>query len=132
MKIKSLLIGLLACSAMVACTNEDAPVNDGTDTQKGDAYVTVKLSMSGNAGSRGFSDGGFEEVESNSNEVKVNKAIFYFLDANNQGCANKYTLGDVKKLAEWAESEDENASTDLTSQAVVVIKNTIATPASIV
>ena len=124
---------MLASVALVGCTNTDEPeVNNGNETQKGDAYVTVKLSMSGNAGSRGFSDGGFEEVESNSNEVKVNKAIFYFLDANNQGCANKYTLGDVKKLAEWAESEDENASTDLTSQAVVVIKNPIATPASIV
>ena len=124
---------MLASVALVGCTNTDEPeVNNGNETQKGDAYVTVKLAMSGNTGSRAFSDGGFEEVESTSNEVKVNKAIFYFLDANNQGCADKYTLGNVSNLAEWTESDGNNASTDLTSQAVVVIKNPIATPASIV
>ena len=78
---------MLACTALVGCTSEDAPeVNNGKDNQKGDAYVTVKLSMSGNAGSRGsFADDKFAEAENN--EVTVTKAIFYFLDENGQGCA---------------------------------------------
>ena len=78
MKIKSLLIGMLASVALVGCTNTDEPeVNNGNETQKGDAYVTVKLAMSGNAGSRAFQDGQF--VDGEVNEVAVNKAIFYFL-----------------------------------------------------
>ena len=45
MKIKSLLIGMLACSAMVACTNED-PIDNGNENPaaKSDkAYLAVKL-----------------------------------------------------------------------------------------
>ena len=131
MKIKSLLIGMLACTALVGCTSEDAPeVNNGKDNQKGDAYVTVKLSMSGNAGSRAsFADNKFAEAESN--EVIVTKAIFYFLDENGQGCADKYQLGDINNLKEWADGTD-NTNIDMTSGAVVVIKNPITTPKSIV
>ena len=131
MKIKSLLIGMLACTALVGCTSEDAPeVNNGKDNQKGDAYVTVKLSMSGNAGSRAsFADNKFAEAESN--EVTVTKAIFYFLDENGQGCADKYQLEDVNNLKEWADGTD-NTNIDMTSGAVVVIKNPITTPKSIV
>ena len=124
MKIKSLLIGMLACSAMVACTNEDAPVNNGNDNQKGDAYVTVKLAMSGNAGSRAFQDGQF--VDGENNEVAVNKAIFYFFDANGQGCADKFVMTNTENL-DWT---DNSASIDEKSNAIVVIKNPIATPAS--
>ena len=124
MKIKSLLIGMLACSAMVACTNEDAPVNNGNDNQKGDAYVTVKLAMSGNVGSRAFQDGQF--VDGEENEVAVNKAIFYFFDANGQGCADKFVMTNTENL-DWT---DNSASIDEKSNAIVVIKNPIATPAS--
>ena len=117
---------MLACSAMVACTNTDEPeVNNGKDAQKGDAYVTVKLSMSGNAGSRTFSDGGF--VEGGINEVAVNKAIFYFFDANGQGCANKFVMDNTTNL-QWGGNDDANI--DKKSNAIVVIKNPIATPAS--
>ena len=115
---------MLACSAMVACTNEDAPVNNGNDNQKGDAYVTVKLAMSGNAGSRAFQDGQF--VDGENNEVAVNKAIFYFFDANGQGCADKFVMTNTENLV-WA---DNSASIDEKSNAIVVIKNPIATPAS--
>ena len=124
MKIKSLLIGMLACSAMVACTNEDAPVNNGNDNQKGDAYVTVKLAMSGNAGSRAFQDGQF--IDGENNEVAVNKAIFYFFDENGQGCADKFVMTNTANLV-WA---DNSASIDEKSKAIVVIKNPVATPTS--
>ena len=124
MKIKSLLIGMLACSAMVACTNED-PIDNGNDNQKGDAYVTVKLAMSGNAGSRAFQDGQF--VDGADNEVAVNKAIFYFFDANGQGCADKFVMTNTENLA-WAGST--TTGVDQESDAIVVIKNPIATPTS--
>ena len=130
MKIKSLLIGMLACTALVGCTSEDAPeVNNGKDNEKGNAYVTVKLSMSGNAASRAFSDSGFKEASDD--EVKVTKATFYFLDENGQGCADKYTLTNVANLEKWTDGGTD-ASIDKTSGAVVVIKNPITTPKSMI
>ena len=125
MKIKSLLIGMLASVALVGCTNTDEPeVNNGNETQKGDAYVTVKLAMSGNVGSRAFQDGQF--VDGEDNEVAVNKAIFYFFDANGQGCADKFVMTNTENL--WGDSE--STGVDKETGAIVVIKNPIATPAS--
>ena len=44
MKIKSLLIGMLACSAMVACTNEDLLENEENPALNGEkAYLAVRL-----------------------------------------------------------------------------------------
>lgn len=128
MKIKSLLIGMLACTALVGCTSEDVPeVNNGKDNQKGDAYVTVKLSMSGNTASRAaFSESGFKAADDE--EVAVNKAIFYFFDANGQGCADKFVMSNVSNLT-WTSGSN---SIDQESNAIVVIKNPIATPASMV
>ena len=119
---------MLASVALVGCSSEDAPeVNNGKDNQKGDAYVTVKLSMSGNAGSRAaFSESGFKNADQN--EVDVNKAIFYFFDANGQGCANKYVMDDVSNL-DWTAG---TSSIDQESNAIVVIKNPVATPASMI
>ena len=121
---------MLACTALVGCTSEDAPeVNNGKDNEKGNAYVTVKLSMSGNAASRTFADGKFKEADEA--EYAVTKATFYFLDENGQGCADKYTLTNVDNLKEWTDG-GEDANVDWTSGAVVVIKNPITTPKSMV
>ena len=130
MKIKSLLIGMLASVALVGCTNTDEPeVNNGNETQKGDAYVTVKLAMSGNVGSRASQENQF--VVGDPKEVAVNKAIFYFFDANGQGCADKFEMDNTNRLIEnltWDDSE--STGVDQESGAIVVIKNPIATPAS--
>ena len=121
---------MLACTALVGCTSEDAPeVNNGKDNEKGNAYVTVKLSMSGNAASRTFANDEFKEADEA--EYAVTKATFYFLDENGQGCADKYTLTNVDNLKEWTDG-GKDANVDWTSGAVVVIKNPITTPKSMV
>ena len=77
MKIKSLLIGMLACSAMVACTNEDVPEVDNGKVNAGDqAYIAVNISNS-NVNSRGTSttfENGIDE------ENAFEKATFFFFD----------------------------------------------------
>ena len=121
---------MLASVALVGCTNTDEPeVNNGNETQKGDAYVTVKLAMSGNVGSRASQENQF--VVGDPKEVAVNKAIFYFFDANGQGCADKFEMDNTNRLIEnltWDDSE--STGVDQESGAIVVIKNPIATPAS--
>ena len=60
MKIKRFLIGMLACSAMVACTNEDVIDNgQGNPQDANTAYVSVKLVMASEGGSRATTDGGY-------------------------------------------------------------------------
>ena len=80
MKIKSLLIGMLACSAMVACTNED-PIDNGNENQtvKSDkAYLAVKLVDANNTSSRGAGDGTNPFHFGAADENAVNSVEFYF------------------------------------------------------
>lgn len=88
MKIKGLLLGMFACAALVACTNDDLVENDGNQPQTGElenipAYITVSLSGSSNssrAAVNGDTDGDSEDsghhnaglpAENNVNNVLV-------------------------------------------------------------
>ena len=80
MKIKSLLIGMLACSAMVACTNED-PIDNGNENlaAKSDkAYLAVKLVDANNTSSRGAGDKANPFHFGAADENEVNSVEFYF------------------------------------------------------
>ena len=79
---------MLACSAMVACTNTDEPeVNTGNENGgKAEAYMSVKLVMTETGGSRA-TDGGYNpgedgEAEGTISEQKIDgtKSIFLFYD----------------------------------------------------
>ena len=81
MKIKSLLIGMLACSAMVACTNED-PIDNGSENGgKAEAYMAIRLVNANGTQSRG-SDGNFEYGTEEENNVAT--TTFYFFKANGE------------------------------------------------
>ena len=77
MKIKRLLIGMLACSAMVACTNDDVldnPVdNPVLNGEKG--YLKVKLVNT--TGSVGRAADEFEEGTADENNVSSVNFFFF-------------------------------------------------------
>lgn len=123
MKIKSLLFGLLACTALVACSNEDIVVDEGNNEIEGEAYVAVNFVMLGGISrALGDSDGGTED------ENRVTSATFLFFNGNGQGCADPKTV-DGKDLEAWS---DGSGSIDKISNAVVVLENPTGIPASIV
>ena len=72
MKIKSLLIGMLACSAMVACTNTDEPEVDNGNENGKKYYAAVNLAMPGNS-SRAADFNGFADGTSQENGFKITK-----------------------------------------------------------
>ena len=69
---------MLACTALVGCTNEDELVNNENENQqKGDkAYVMVKINNTEGISSRGY-EGGF----ANGNEHAIKNVNFYFYSA---------------------------------------------------
>lgn len=81
MKIKSLILGMIACAAFSACSSDDADVivNDNQEFKGDAAYMNVRLSYADN-GTRAV-DGGFEYGV---NEQAVKTAHFYFYDAAGQ------------------------------------------------
>ena len=91
MKIKSLLIGMLACTALVGCTSEDSPeVNNGNETGDAKAYMKVQLIMNDVSGSRA-TDGGYADGEAKEQTINSDNSIFLFYDA----AGNYITFGKV-------------------------------------
>ena len=81
MKIKSLLIGMLACTALVGCTNNDDVVSNKIDNGgKNTSYVGVKLIMNENGGSRAATDGGYDTGDDAEQIINIDKSIFLFYD----------------------------------------------------
>lgn len=93
MKIKSLLIGMLASTAFVACTNEDDVVNNEQAVAgKAENYVAVNIVMpEGVQGRADVYDAGTDA------EGTISGAVFFFFDANGNGCATPYYV-DGKQL----------------------------------
>ena len=119
MKIKSLLIGMLACSAMVGCTSEDVlEVNNGENKFDGEkAYLAVKIAST-NANSRAESDT-YEEGEAK--EHHVNDARFYFFDAN----YNAFNIGgtNYKEATPKNTDKDNMKNVEEILETVLVIEN---------
>ena len=132
MKIKRFLISMLACSAMVACTNEDVLDNNEQNLKGNEYYVAVSFAMPGNGSSRALgSTPTFED--GTSAELKVNKATFFFMNAAGNSCADAFTLPTIANLDPWAGVDATGkANVDATSSPVIVMKNATEIPSSII
>lgn len=123
MKIKSLLAGMFACAALVACTNNDLVEDGGSQPLEGDAYMAVNIVMPSENGSRAL--GGFED--GSPAETGVTDATFLFLDASFNGCA------DPCKVTEFSfDSVTSPEGAQSISKAVLIINNDRVQPAYVV
>ena len=115
MKIKSLLIGMLACSAMVACTNEDVIDNPNVnpESKDGNAYMAIRLVNATGVASR--AEGDYEDGLEAENEVST--ATFYFFDAEGS------PLDNVQKATSWYLDEDKTDHIEKISDAVITLNN---------
>lgn len=135
MKIKSLLVGMLACTALVGCSNEDEVLNgeQGVESRGEKGYMAVNL-VNPEMGSRAYQDG-------EGNEVKVGKIRFYFFGDN--GTAYKVTdalnvngANYVEVTPEVGDVSDSDPANDnvnkITSAHIVINKSKVAPPKSVV
>lgn len=74
MKIKNLLFGMLACAALVGCSNDDEP----NVPVSGESYVAINIVSPG--GSSRAEAGGYEVGSEQENAAE--KALFVFFDKN--------------------------------------------------
>lgn len=79
MKINNVLLGILACGGLIACTNSDI-VDDGANDFKGvNAYMGIKIALPGDvAGSRAITDGGY--INGSAGEQAISDIYFAFYD----------------------------------------------------
>lgn len=138
MKIKSMLVGMLACTAMVSCTNDDVLEGGNNPAQNGErSYMAVNI-VSANSGSRSTSTvtGDKYQDANEANEVKVGKVRFYFFDEN--GAAYKVTdknntNANYIEIENPKISEGSTANVDKKTPSVLVIEQSkVAPPKSVV
>ena len=130
---------MLACSAMVACTNEDAPVNGENNKFDGDkAYLAVNI-VTSEANSRAAGAEGY--VDGTGNECAVGKARFYFFNADGSAYTNTTTTATNANYYEVnlgvTQYPEVNDNEEYRSTAILVIGTnqkgeTAGTPYSIV
>ena len=111
---------MLACSAMVACTNED-PIDNGNDNTslngKGEAYLAVKILDANGRESRAANG---SDYDYSTTEHEIETAHFYFYDQS--GKYVSYAIADL-------DPQDKNEATTVESvtTSVLVLKNLTST-----
>ena len=114
MKIKSLLIGMLASTAFVACTNDESPVNNEQAVVGGEKqYVAVNIVTPGSVNGRATAE---DFAQGEPNEVKVKDAVFLFLNRNYEGCANPYY---ISNFGDW-DAEGAGVGQDKQKRVLVI------------
>ena len=132
MRLSNFLVGMLACAAITACSNDDNgnATNNGTESD-GNTYLAVNLVANNDAMTRAFENG--TEAEST-----VTKARFYFF--NGTGAAYPVSNGvnyiDVDNFT-WTPDPSNSSSTNgqnvTTSSNIVLVLNGVdAVPSSVV
>ena len=123
MKIKSLLIGMLACSAMVACTNEDV-IDNGNENKGKESYLAVNL-KSAHTASRAASDTYADGTEA---ENAVSKVLFFFFNASDQAYLVDGTKSFIEKGIKMNANDPEDDNVEEISDEILVIEKSQTVP----
>ena len=112
---------MLACSAMVACTNEDLLENNGLVGAEGQAYVNVKLVTSTSNGSRSTSDGGY--AAGNENLINGGNSIFLFYEEDGHWVTSGVISTETPSKDNVADDKDATTN-DKEGTATIVLQGT--------
>ena len=124
MKTRGLFLSALMMGAVMAgCSNEEV-LNDVYQKPDGNEYYLAVNFFTSGASSRAAED----FAAASDAEVAVKNAVFYFLDANGNSCADPYMHGalELTSSSHHANSDDKEATP------IIVMKNPTTNPSSIV
>lgn len=130
MKIKSLLVGMLASAAFVACTNNDEleVINGNESAEK--AYLAINLNYA-STGSRAETEGtstipNFQVGSADENAV--NNVSFFFFDADGNAYAVNGTSNRLDKGYEAEENGTGDVNVEETSKPILLIEKSKNVP----
>ena len=130
MKTRGLFLSALLVGAVMAgCSNEET-VNNDYQKPDGNEYFMAVNFITTDGGSRAAED----YAAASDDEVAVKNAVFYFLDANGNSCADPYKSGSLTMGPSAAHDghTDTDGSDDQQSAPIIVMKNPTANPSSMV
>lgn len=123
MELKKLFIGMMACAAVAACTNDEFVDEKGNEVFNADSYIAINIVSPSSSATRA-ANAGFEDGTGNENVIK--SAKFFFFDADGNGCAAPAT-----PTLTFPDNSG-NGNFEKISDAVVVLKNPTTIPTQII
>lgn len=135
MRLSNFLVGMLACAAITACSNDtDSIIDNPTPNLTGNAYMAINLGMGG-AGTKAVTDGGNDPGTADESAVKISDAFFYFYDAD----GNYLITGKIQATAadqdqtdnEYLKLISQTGNRENKSNAVVVLGPTEIKPSQV-
>lgn len=125
MKVRSLMVSMLACAALAGCSNDEVVENAPEQNEGGKQYLAVNLAAA-NTLSRAFEDG-------TDNEAKVAGARFYFFNESGQPFSvTEDGKNFIDKTFATNPFDPANDNEESRSDAVLVIEGGKGSPASMV
>lgn len=120
MKIRNLVLGMMTCAAVAACTSDDIVDNNdgGGNKIEGDAYVSLNIGMVGDVATRATA--GDEEAGTAAENGITNIALLFY---NGDALIQTVTKADLESM--------NDGTTDF-SKAIIVLKNPGVIPTSVV
>ena len=120
---------MLACTALVGCTNNDEPMNNGNENngKKDNAYMAINIKVASDAGSRAVEDGGYVAGDANENTITAANSIFLFYDAAGKWVTSGVVTGatpNEEHESTGDHKEDDNNVNDVHGDAYVVLQAT--------
>ena len=137
MRLSNFLVGMLACAAITACSNDTDSIidNPGEEPNNGNSYMAINLTMGSGAGTKAASNGGYDYGTDAEGAVKIREAFFYFYDAD----GNYLTTGKIQATAadqdetdnEYLKLSSQTGNIENNSNAVVVLGPTEIKPSQV-
>lgn len=127
MKVKYLLLSMLAAFALLSCAKEegsnDDPIKNNPVAEDSESYLSVRISMPGDASTRG--DEVYEDATED--EVQVTEVAFLFFNGDNQVAQPYFTT-----TSSWSDDGTAANSIHKIGDAVAVMKNPTTAPDNLI
>ena len=118
---------MLACSAMVACTNDDLlENNENLEGAEGKAYVSVKLVSSASNQGRSVTDSGYEAANPElEKKIDGSKSIFLFYEENGKWVTSGVISTQTPSGTDANDGDKSDAvANDVEGEALIVLQGT--------
>ena len=117
---------MLACTALVGCTNNDEPVNNGNENngKKDNAYMAINIKVASDAGSRAITDEGYVAGTDDENTITAANSIFLFYDAAGKWVTSGVVTGATPDENHSSTADHEGQVNDVHGDAYVVLQAT--------
>lgn len=121
MKLRNLMWGACACILAAGCSNDDVAVDNGNTVENtGNAYMKVRIAMTGGPSSRIAAEGGYDYGDTN--EQSIDNVFFIFYDDAGNWVADGKLQENVTVNGNTSQEGQSDGYVEAIAEAVVALE----------